>query len=299
MIIKEATGYGSTVDAAREDAAAKLNAGLDEDVQFEVIAFPKKKVLGLFGGGEAQVRAYVEGPDVPVKKERPQKDNRNKNKQRNEKNDRKAPVEKQPEQVKEEPKGVPANEVDPDSRAGKAYKYLAEVLVKLGCEKVEATICEIEGGSKIVLSGNEKLGVIIGRRGETLDALQYLASLVANENGGGYYRVVIDIGNYREKRESTLEGLAKRTAAQVLRTGRSRSLEPMNPYERRIIHTAIQSIEGVTSGSVGDGKSDYPGHGSGRFHFHRTLHRDCGDEGWNVRGERSQQRGKFREAVEL
>ena len=81
--------------------------------------------------------------------------------------------------------------------------------------------------------------------------MQYLASLVANENGGGYYRIVIDIGNYREKRESTLEALAKRTAGQVLRTGRSRTLEPMNPYERRIIHTEVQAIEGVESERIG------------------------------------------------
>lgn len=259
MIIKEAIGIGSTVDAAREDAIAKLNAGLDEDVQFEVVAFPKKKLLGLFGGSDAKVKAYVEGPDPAPKKEKPQKsENRNnkKNDRREKPQNKKAekPEVKQ-EQPKEEPKGVPANEVDPNSQAGRAYKYLKEVLIKLGCEEIDAVICDVEGGSKITLKGNDKLGVIIGRRGETLDALQYLASLVANENGGGYYRIVIDIGNYREKRESTLEALAKRTAGQVLRTGRSRSLEPMNPYERRIIHTAIQNIEGVESTSIGDGSN--------------------------------------------
>ncbi len=261
MIIKEAIGNGSTVDAAREDAIEKLCAGLDEDVQFEIVAFPKKKVLGLFGGSDAKVRAFVEGPDPAPKKEKnPKNDNRN-----NKKNDRrekpqnkkaeKPAAEKAQETPKEEPVGVPANEVDASSQAGRAYAYLKEVLIKLGCEEIDATICDVEGGSKITLKGSDKLGVIIGRRGETLDALQYLASLVANENGGGYYRIVIDIGNYREKRESTLEALAKRTAGQVLRTGRSRSLEPMNPYERRIIHTAIQNIEGVESTSIGDGSN--------------------------------------------
>ena len=265
MIIKEAIGVGSTVEAAREDAIAKLNAALDEDVQFEVIAFPKKKVLGIFGGADAQVKAYVEGPDPAPKKEKTNKgDNRNKkNNDRREKaadrpQKQQKPAEPKVEktevaEVEVEVQGVPANEVDPNSQAGKAFAYLKEVLVKLGCEEVDAVISEVEGGSKITLKGSDKLGVIIGRRGETLDALQYLASLVANENGGGYYRIVIDIGNYREKRESTLEALAKRTAGQVLRTGRSRSLEPMNPYERRVIHTAIQNIEGVESTSVGDG----------------------------------------------
>lgn len=262
MIIKEAIGTGRTVSEAQENAREQLSVGLDEEVQFEIISDYKKKVLGLFGGSDAKVRAYVEGPDPVVKKEKTAKpDNRNKKNDRrdNLKKEQKPAVEKtvkteiKADEPNAEAKGVPASEVDPDSQAGRAYRYLSEVLVKLGCENFTATICEVEGGSKIVLEGSEALGMIIGRRGETLDALQYLASLVANENGGGYYRVVIDIGNYREKRESTLEGLAKRTAGQVLRTGRSRSLEPMNPYERRIIHTAVQNIEGVTSTSVGDG----------------------------------------------
>lgn len=260
MIIKEAIGVGSTVEAAREDAIAKLNAALDEDVQFEIISFPKKKVLGLFGGADAEVKAYVEGPDHAPKKEKSQKsDNRNKKNDRREKQKPAEPKAEKTEAVKAEAEaevqGVPANEVDASSQAGRAYAYLKEVLIKLGCEEIDAVISEVEGGSKITLKGSDKLGVIIGRRGETLDALQYLASLVANENGGGYYRIVIDIGNYREKRESTLESLAKRTAGQVLRTGRSRSLEPMNPYERRVIHTAVQNIEGVESTSVGDGAS--------------------------------------------
>ncbi len=261
MIIKEAIGLGATVDIAREDAIEKLNAGLEEDVQFEVVAFPKKKVLGIFGGSEAKVRVFVEGPDPAPKKERPvktesRKNDRKSNQKRADKPAKAEKIEKtaKAEKVeKVETAGVPAGEIDPNSQAGKAYKYLNEVLAKLGCENVNATICEIEGGSKIVLEGSDKLGVIIGRRGETLDALQYLASLVANEHSGGYYRVVIDIGNYRERREATLESLAKRTAGQVLRTGRSRSLEPMNPYERRVIHTAVQNIEGVESTSIGDG----------------------------------------------
>ncbi len=252
MIIKEAIGTGRTVSEAQENARDQLSVGLDDEVQFEIISDFKKKVLGLFGGSEAKVRAYVEGPDPAPKKEKAPK--QDKNFKKNDRRDKKEePKHIKAEEPKVEVKGVPASEVDPASQAGRAYKYLSDVLVKLGCENVTATICDVEGGSKIVLEGSDALGMIIGRRGETLDALQYLASLVANENGGGYYRVVIDIGNYRERRENTLEGLAKRTAGQVLRTGRSRSLEPMNPYERRIIHTAVQNIQGVTSTSIGDG----------------------------------------------
>ena len=94
-------------------------------------------------------------------------------------------------------------------------------------------------------------GIVIGRRGETLDAIQYLARMVENKGIQGYKRVSINVGNYREKREAALQALAKKDAARVLRTGRSLTLEPMNPYERRIIHTAIQEIEGVTSYSTG------------------------------------------------
>ena len=264
MILREAIGVGSTVESAMEDAMNQLNPGLEDNVMTETLALPKKKMLGIFGGSEAKVRAYIEVPDE-VKKVHKEK---NKKKPNNDKKSapKSAEINKKQSPAKAEkveaceaaPKntvGVPASEVDANSPAGRAYSYLATILKQLNCSDVSATISEVDGGSKITLEGNDKLGVIIGRRGETLDALQYLASLVANERGGNYYRIVIDIGNYREKREGTLEALAKRTANQVLRTGRSRSLEPMNPYERRVIHTTVQGIEGVSSMSIGDGPS--------------------------------------------
>ena len=107
------------------------------------------------------------------------------------------------------------------------------------------------GKYTLFLDGDD-LNIIIGRRGETLGAVQYLCSLAAN-NGGGHYKISLNIGNYREKREETLINLAKRVSAQALKTGKCRTLEPMNPYERRVIHTAVQSIEGVVSGSFGEG----------------------------------------------
>ena len=105
-----------------------------------------------------------------------------------------------------------------------------------------------------MLSGDD-MGFIIGRRGDTLDALQYLTGLVANRVDNAYYRVTIDIGNYREKREQALIGLAKKVAGQAARTGRRTSLEPMNPYERRIIHIALRDDDRVETVSEGEGPS--------------------------------------------
>lgn len=134
--------------------------------------------------------------------------------------------------------------------ASTAAAYLDSILKGMGVSGTTIAIKEEENACTLSLEG-EDLGFIIGRRGDTLDALQYLTGLVANRVDNAYYRVTIDIGNYREKREQALIGLAKKLAGQAARTGRRTSLEPMNPYERRIIHTAVQEVEGVTSWSVG------------------------------------------------
>lgn len=134
--------------------------------------------------------------------------------------------------------------------AAKAAEYLGEVLRGMGVQDPQIDIREEDEGCVLMLSGDD-MGFIIGRRGETLDALQYLAGLVSNRVDNSYYRVTLDIGNYREKREQTLTALARKVAGQAARSGRRTSLEPMNPYERRIIHTAVQEVEGATSWSVG------------------------------------------------
>ena len=131
-----------------------------------------------------------------------------------------------------------------------AAEYLLAVLKGMGVTEVSVRTQETDNGCTLSLEG-EDLGFIIGRRGDTLDALQYLTGLVANRVDNAYYRVTIDIGTYRETREQALTGLAKKIAGQAARTGRKTSLEPMNPYERRIIHTAVQEIAGATSWSVG------------------------------------------------
>lgn len=259
-MIREATGYGDTVNEARENAIAALGADIEEEVQFEILETPKKKVLGLFGGSKAQVRAYIELPDP-----KPAKAKKNvKKAEKPEKTENKPALTKKEEPKKEkkaEPKkssveedfgnAVDASEIAADTKAGKAIAYIKTVLAGLGCEEVSIKAAVKDDGAFIVLDG-EGLGAVIGHRGETLDAIQYLSNLAAN-NGGGYYKISVNIGNYRQKREQTLTSLAKRISEQVIRTGRSRRLEPMNPYERRIIHTAVQEIKGVTSASVGEG----------------------------------------------
>ncbi len=145
-----------------------------------------------------------------------------------------------------------------ETPAQAAAAYLGEILAALGVGHTQITVeeKEDENGCVLALEG-EDLGFVIGRRGDTLDALQYLVSLIANRLSEDYYRVTIDIGNYREKREKSLTGLAKKMGGQAARTGRRVSLEPMNPYERRIIHTAVQGINGATSWSVGSEPNRY------------------------------------------
>ena len=116
---------------------------------------------------------------------------------------------------------------------------------------VTFTVYQNESGAIINLDSNNN-GTIIGRRGETLDALQYLCSIIANKGDKDYFRITIDCLGYRAKRKDTLEQLAAKVAKTVLKTGRSQPLEPMNPYERRVIHSAISKIEGVSSRSVGE-----------------------------------------------
>lgn len=132
----------------------------------------------------------------------------------------------------------------------KAVDYLMNILKGMGMEaKADAR----EEGEDIIidLDCGDDYGIVIGRRGETLDAIQYLTRLVVNRGSDGYKRVSINIGDYREKREKTLIALAHKNAAKVAKYGRNITLEPMNPFERRIIHTAVQDVEGVTSHSVG------------------------------------------------
>lgn len=273
-MIREAKGFGEDVNEARENALKELGADLEDDVQFEIITTAKKKILGLFGGCKAEVRAFIELPDEkPAKKapKKPAKKAENKPvKQKKQENVQKAP-EKKEKADREDPFEGAVDEalIPSDSPAVGAISYLKKILSGLGCEVTSVKAALKDNAAFIIVDG-ENVGNVIGRRGETLDAIQYLVSLAA-DNGGKYYKVSVNIGDYREKREEMLTSLANRIASQVLRTGRSRKLEPMNPYERRIIHTAVQDIEGVVSTSVGEGQARrviiYPENGEIRPSF--------------------------------
>lgn len=245
-MIKEAIGTGNTVDEAK--AAAMLELGISDfdDFSVEVIETPTKKILGLFGGNPAKVKVTTE-----VKDPKPEK-KQNKN---NKKNDKK-PV-KKAENKKEEKKAEPVKAEAPELPLNETnlYKETADYIkaMVLGLGMSECEIKEFSNDEEIYfeLDCGDDYGIIIGKRGETLDAIQYLARMMANKGKQSYKRVAINVGNYRAKREETLQILARKTAMRAVRQGRNISLEPMNPYERRIIHTAVQEIEGATSHSIG------------------------------------------------
>ena len=152
---------------------------------------------------------------------------------------------------KPEVKMIPAEELEAESSAGIAHAFLMELTKLMGVDVTIDMGTDEEGNVYGYING-DTLGILIGRRGETLDAVQYLTSLKVNRGKEGYTRVTLDTENYRAKREDTLIRLANRMANRALRTGRKVSLEPMNPYERRIIHYALQQTEGVTTHSEGD-----------------------------------------------
>ncbi len=162
-------------------------------------------------------------------------------------------AEKKPAPQEEKPAAPiePAPQADPETAAGKAQQFLQEVTKLMGVEVSVAVSTDEEGNVKVDMEG-DTLGILIGRRGETLDALQYLTSLQVNRGQSEYTRVTLDTEHYRAKREEALIRLANRMANRAQKTGRRVSMEPMNPYERRILHSALQENEAVTTHSEGE-----------------------------------------------
>ena len=246
-MIKEAIGTGSTVDEAKAAAMLELGVSDFDDFTVEVLQTPAKKILGLFGGSPAKVKVSVEKPDEkPERKERP-----------NKKVEKKAPAKQENKKAEKKEKAEAPKEEKPELPLEKTNlyadtaDYIKSIVLALGMSECEITEMSNEEEIYFELQCGDDYGIIIGKRGETLDALQYLARMIANKGSQNYKRVSINVGNYREKREETLKILARKTAAKAVRQGRSISLEPMNPYERRIIHTAVQEVEGASSHSVG------------------------------------------------
>ena len=230
MIIEQ-IATGKTVEEAKDKAVLELATLVDIDTvdyDIEVLEYEKAKTLGIFGGKEAKVRVFCEVDDpTPEIKEKEQKT---------------------PATKKESVKSAKLTE----STQQKVIAYLSDILKNLGVEDATIELEETDEGTKINFDGTG-LGTAIGRKGETLDALQHLVSLVANRSSEDYVRITLNPGEYRQKRETILVNLANKNARQALKFGKYIALEPMNSYERRIVHNAVQDIEGVVSWSIGEG----------------------------------------------
>ena len=265
-MIRTQEATGKTVDEARTNACALLGVEKDDiNVSYEVLEMPQKTgFLGL-KLTPAKVRVSVELPDepaaapaAPVEEPAPVVE------------EKAAPVAAEPvveETAPEAPAAVeepaaPAAEgeevevpinSEENAKVKAAVDYLKDVIEKMGVQDVKFSAVQ-KGEATIIRLDGEKMGALIGRRGETMESLSYLASLVANRLEGDYIKLGLDVAGYRDKRESDLTALAQRIGAKVRRTGRSFAMEPMNPYERRIIHSAIGKMEGVRSESKGEGR---------------------------------------------
>ena len=275
-MIRTQEATGKTVDEARAKACALLGVQADDlNVSYEVLEMPQKTgFLGL-KTTPAKVCVSVEEPDAPaapaaapapaaeaapVQETAPEVPA--------------APVEEPAAPVEapaaevEQPaaeQAAPADAaaadeetevpivIEENAKVKAAVEYLQEVIAKMGVENVTFSAVQ-KGEATIIRLDGEKLGALIGRRGETMESLSYLASLVANRLEGDYIKLGLDVAGYRDKRESDLTALAQRIGAKVRKTGRSFAMEPMNPYERRIIHSAIGKMEGVRSESKGEGR---------------------------------------------
>ena len=277
-MIRTQEATGKTVDEARTNACALLGVEKDDiNVSYEVLEMPQKTgFLGL-KLTPAKVRVSVELPDEPVAApaapvEEPAPVVEEKAAPVAEPvveetapeapaaveepaapAEEAAPVEEQAAPAAEsEEVEVPIN-IEENAKVKAAVDYLQEVIEKMGVQDVKFSAVQ-KGEATIIRLDGEKMGALIGRRGETMESLSYLASLVANRLEGDYIKLGLDVAGYRDKRESDLTALAQRIGAKVRRTGRSFAMEPMNPYERRIIHSAIGKMEGVRSESKGEGR---------------------------------------------
>ncbi|MCF2616210.1 Jag N-terminal domain-containing protein [Oscillibacter valericigenes] len=242
---------GKTEDEAISKALEQL--GLDrDDVSVEILERAKSGFLGL-GSCPAKVRvSYGEEEEPVVIPAAPEKKPEQPKKPAPEKRPERKPKPEKPEKVEKAPKAAPVQdlgeEVD-DEKAQAIRKFLTGLLAQMESEAVIKVYQPEKGRYKVILEG-QNLGALIGRRGETLDAIQQLTSYSVNRTGGRV-RIQLDAEGYREKREQSLQHLARKVAAKVVKYRRSVTLEPMNAYERHVIHTALQDVPGVTTYSTG------------------------------------------------
>ena len=258
---------GRTVDEALRAALAELGLDVD-DVSYthEVVQLPKSGFLGI-GAVPAIVRVSYEVKDEapapekpaarpePVQKSaeaRPEKKpvkNESKPAPRPEKKPQPVPV--QEEKAAEAPAAAPAAPVaDENADYAAIRSFLTGLLERMGVKAEMEISPRDNGGINVKLSGNG-MGAIIGRRGETLDAIQHLTNYVVNRGSDKHMHISVDAEDYRSKREESLTHLAEKMAEKAIRYKQSMALEPMNSYERHVIHTALQNYEGVTTSSTG------------------------------------------------
>ena len=272
---------GKTEDEAVSKALAQL--GLDRDeVSVEILERAKKGFLGI-GAAQAKVRVTYEVPEEPVKpvvkpvekptpapkivekreeKPAPRQEEKEQRPERTERPERKKTPRPKPERreaAKPEPEEISTEPVVPvdmgepcnDEKAQKIVAFLTGLLEHMGSKaQVKVYYNEEENRYKVILEG-EKLGALIGRRGETLDAIQQLTNYSVNRGSDKRVRIHVDAENYRLKREQSLQHLARKVAAKVVKFKRNVTLEPMNAYERHVIHTALQDVPNVTTYSMG------------------------------------------------
>ena len=285
---KEATG--KTVEEARAAACAALGVSEDDlNVSYEILEMPQSTGLIFKKKTPAKVRVTVEeedaAPEKPAVKAavKPEKAEMAQPAESAEPAEPAQPAEKpaQPkkpapsapkEQSKEQPRAeqpkpaaavtaAPAAvdetpvpiDIESNPKVKAAVDYLKEIVALMGVEDVAFSAIQ-KGEATIIRLDGDKMGALIGRRGETMESLSYLASLVANRMEGDYIKLGLDVAGYRGKRENDLTALAQKIGQKVRRSGRCFSMEPMNPYERRIIHSAISQMEGLRSESKGEGK---------------------------------------------
>lgn len=236
---KEVIATGKTLEEAKDSAVKQLGVK-EQDIQFEVIELPTKKKFGLFGGNSAKVKAFIKSAktadNAKTNCNKPVKNNPDKSKKKNANTNKNKKV------------SLATSTKSSDN----GNEYLNNILKYMGAKKFTVTSTTDDSTISYQIEAANP-GLIIGRKGETLDAIQYLVSLNANNTNSDFCRVHLNVGNYREKREDNLVSLAGKLGEKAKREHRKVFLDPMNPYERRIVHTEVQKIEGLTSWSEGEG----------------------------------------------
>lgn len=261
------TVSAKTLDDAITEALVQLGVTSDR-LDYEIIEKGSAGFLGI-GMKQAVIKARRKKEEKPVeievaeKKKEEKKEEKKEDRKESKKEDKPVRHEKRPKhdkktEVKKEEKKkayikeeIKLDKVE-ESTMKACEKFIADVLkaMNMGDVKIVSEIDE-EGALSINMEGDD-MGILIGKRGQTLDSLQYLTNRVANKMQDGYVRVKLDTEDYRRRRKETLENLAKNISSKVKRTRRTVSLEPMNPYERRIIHSALQSDPAVSTHSEGE-----------------------------------------------